>query len=79
MSPLVILGIFVGFYFCTFGLSTIMNALKKAKLIKKNNRENVDLIISETISPRVFCHATEQSDITYLEPYGKCVTLFKKL
>lgn len=56
-----------------------MNALKKAKLIKKNNRENVDLIISETISPRVFCHATEQSDITYLEPYGKCVTLFKKL
>lgn len=51
-----------------------MNALKKAKLIQKT-----DLIISETISPRVFCHATEQSDITYLEPYGKCVTLFKKL
>lgn len=57
-----------------------MNALKKAKLTHtKNKRENVDLIISETMSPRVFCHATEQSDITYLEPYGKCVTLFKKL
>lgn len=31
------------------------------------------------MSPRVFCHATEQSDITYLEPYGKCVTVQKTI
>lgn len=55
-----------------------MNALKKAKLIQKiKGKTLIDLIISETMSPRVFCHATEQSDITYLEPYGKCVTLLK--
>lgn len=59
-----------------------MNALKKAKLTK-NNEESIILffynpIISETACSHVLRHTTKQSDITYLEPYGKCVILFKK-